>query len=36
MFTLLRLPGTDDAALEADAAHIRKDLQTLKALLEAT
>lgn len=36
MFTLLQLPGTDDAALEADAAHITKDLQTLKALLEAT
>ncbi|TWF54233.1 SRPBCC family protein [Neorhizobium alkalisoli] len=34
MFTLLRQPGTDDAAFEADAAHIRKDLQSLKAILE--
>lgn len=34
MFTLLRMPGTTDEAFEADAAHIRKDLETLKALLE--
>jgi len=34
MFTLLRLPGMDDAAFEADAAHVARDLRTLKALLE--
>jgi hypothetical protein len=34
MFTLLRQPGTDDQAFEADAAHIRKDLESLKAILE--
>ncbi|MDX3925301.1 MAG: SRPBCC family protein [Shinella sp.] len=34
MFTLLRLEGMDDAAFEADAAHVKKDLATLKALLE--
>ena len=34
MFTLLRQPGMDDAAFAADAAHVLKDLQTLKALME--
>jgi hypothetical protein len=34
MFTLLRLPSTDDAAFEADAAHVTKDLETLKSLME--
>ncbi|MDE1158410.1 MAG: SRPBCC family protein [Neorhizobium sp.] len=34
MFTLLRLPDTADAAFETDAAHVTKDLETLKALLE--
>lgn len=34
MFTLLRLPDTGDEAFEADAAHIRKDLETLKRLME--
>ncbi|MDF1635078.1 SRPBCC family protein [Mycoplana sp. MJR14] len=34
MFTLLRLPGMDDAAFEADAAHVARDLETLKTLLE--
>lgn len=34
-FTVLRQPGTDDAAFEADAAHVLKDLRALKALLEA-
>lgn len=34
-FVLLRRPEMDDAAFEADAAHILKDLQTLKGLLEA-
>jgi hypothetical protein len=34
MFVLLRHPGTDDAAFEADAAAIAKDLVTLKGLLE--
>lgn len=33
-FVLLRRPDMDDAAFEADAAHVRKDLQALKALLE--
>jgi hypothetical protein len=34
MFTLLRQPGTDDQAFKADAAHILKDLESLKAILE--
>jgi hypothetical protein len=34
MFTLFRRPDQDDAAFEADAAHVRKDLETLKALME--
>ncbi|HVK91296.1 MAG TPA: SRPBCC family protein [Mycoplana sp.] len=34
MFTLLRLPGMDDAAFEADAAHVARDLQALKDLME--
>lgn len=34
-FTVLRQPGQDDAAFEADAAHVLKDLQTLRALLES-
>jgi hypothetical protein len=34
MFTLLRHPGVDDQAFEADAEAIDKDLQKLKALLE--
>jgi hypothetical protein len=34
MFTLLRQPGTDDQAFEADAMHILKDLESLKAILE--
>jgi hypothetical protein len=34
MFTLLRRPGTDDAAYEADAAHVLKDFRSLKAILE--
>ncbi|RZJ06167.1 MAG: SRPBCC family protein [Brevundimonas sp.] len=34
-FVLLRRPDMDDAAFEADAAHILKDLQTLKAVLDA-
>jgi hypothetical protein len=34
-FTLLKRPDMDDAAFEADAAHVRKDLQTLKGLLES-
>lgn len=33
-FILLKRPDMDDAAFEADAAHVRKDLQTLKALME--
>ena len=34
MFTLLRQPGMDDAAFEADAAHIARDLEALKTLME--
>ncbi|MBD9372620.1 SRPBCC family protein [Rhizobium sp. ARZ01] len=34
MFTLLRLPGMDDTAFEADAAHVAHDLETLKKLME--
>lgn len=34
MFTLLQLDGMTDAQFEADAAHVAKDLATLKALLE--
>ncbi|MXN43696.1 SRPBCC family protein [Shinella kummerowiae] len=34
MFTLLRQPGMDDAAFEADAAHIARDLDALKRLME--
>jgi hypothetical protein len=33
-FTLLRRPEMDDAAFEGDAAHVAKDLQALKALME--
>ena len=33
-FTVLRQPDQDDAAFAADAAHVRKDLQALKSLLE--
>lgn len=34
IFTLLHLPGMDDAAFEADAAHVAHDLETLKELME--
>lgn len=34
MFTLLRQPGVDDAAFETDAAHVQRDLEALKAILE--
>lgn len=34
-FIVLRPPGMDEAAFDADAAHVLKDLQTLKALMEA-
>ncbi|WP_105382368.1 SRPBCC family protein [Neorhizobium alkalisoli] len=33
-FTLFQRPDLDDAAFEADAAHVVKDLTTLKHLLE--
>lgn len=33
-FTLLKRPDMDEAAFEADAAHVLKDLKALKALLE--
>lgn len=35
MFTLLQRPDLDEAGFEADAAHVMKDLETLKAILEA-
>lgn len=35
VFTLYRRPGMSDAEFEADAAAVRKDLETLKRLLEA-
>lgn len=34
MFALVRQSDMDDAAFEADAAAIRRDLETLKSLLE--
>lgn len=34
LFTLFRLHGVDDATFAADAQAVRRDLQTLKALLE--
>jgi hypothetical protein len=34
MFTLLRLPGTTDEQFAADAAHITRDLATLKSMME--
>lgn len=34
MFTLLRQPAMSDANLEADADHVRKDLEKLKSILE--
>lgn len=34
MFTLLRPPGMTDEAFEADAAHVARDLDMLKTLLE--
>jgi len=33
-FTVLRMPGTTDAAFAADAAAVERDLKALKALLE--
>lgn len=33
-FVLLKRPDMDDVVFEADAAHVTKDLQALKALLE--
>ena len=34
MFTLLQLPGIADDRIEADAAHVRRDLAALKSLME--
>lgn len=34
MFTLLRLPGMDDDAFAADAAHVARDLDALAEILE--
>lgn len=33
-FIVLRTPGTEQKAFDADVAHVRKDLQALKQLLE--
>ncbi|WP_431101591.1 hypothetical protein [Roseateles noduli] len=33
-FVLLRMPGVTDEAFENDAAHVARDLGTLKALVE--
>ena len=33
-FVVLRAPGADDAAFEADVAHVKRDLAALRALLE--
>lgn len=35
IFTVLRLPGMDDDAFEADAAAVSKDLRKLKEVLES-
>jgi len=34
MFTLLRLPGMTEEQFAADAAHVLRDLKTLKELME--
>ncbi|MDI7863553.1 SRPBCC family protein [Rhizobiaceae bacterium n13] len=34
MFTLLKVPDMTDASFAADEANVRKDLETLKALME--
>ena len=34
LFTILRLPGMDDATFRADAEAVRRDLERLKGLLE--
>ncbi|MFA4893250.1 SRPBCC family protein [Brevundimonas sp.] len=34
-FILFKRPGMDAAAFEADAAHVLKDLEALKAIMEA-
>ena len=34
-FVVLRMPGTPQQAFDADVAHVRKDLQALRRLLEA-
>jgi hypothetical protein len=34
MFTLLRLPDMTDEQFAADAAHVRKDLEALKHMME--
>lgn len=34
MFTLLRMPGMTDEQFEADAAHVGRDLEALKRLME--
>lgn len=35
LFTLLKLDGMDDEAFSRDAAHVRADLNRLKAILES-
>ncbi|MCZ3378865.1 SRPBCC family protein [Rhizobium sp. AG207R] len=34
MFNVLQLPGMDEAKFAADAAHVMRDLKTLKELME--
>jgi hypothetical protein len=34
MFTLLRMPGMTDEQFDADAAHVARDLDALKSLME--
>ena len=34
-FILLRMPGTTQAVFEADVAHVRRDLQALRRVLES-
>lgn len=34
MFTVLQLPGMEEAQFAADAAHVMRDLKTLKELME--
>lgn len=35
VFVVLRLPGVDQQAFDADVAHVRKDLSALKTIMES-